>query len=393
MMNQFSTRVKRDFVHLNKSRILVVDDSPINLIVIETYLKEAGFLHIKTATDGQQAVNQIRDFNPDLLIIDLMMPVMNGFEVIQHVRLIDEFAYLPIIVQTSLSEPAEQEQAWKNGANDIVIKPIHPLELISRVTSQLKTHHLMNELEAYHATATEDINRALDLQLSLLPTQRMVDHIREQSQYHIHHLFKPCRFLSGDLWGVIDIEPDIFGIWLCDFAGKGIRAAMNTFRLHTIINECKEERTHPDAFLYQINNRLKQFMQPGNFATFIYGVVDGVKKEFRYSSASYTLPILYNRTTHTLQTGPSKGIPLGILNDASYDLHVLPLDDDSSIVLYSDVLWDSDEVASVSFDEDALPDTFSHLANHQLIFDRISQSVTIDDSYADDLTLIEIHKC
>lgn len=387
-----TTRIRREINSLHKSKIMVIDDTELNIAVILTYLKNSGFYNFETAANGQEALDKLLNFSPDLIIVDLVMPVMDGFEFIKRVRAIPEFQYIPIIVQTGMSQPEQQVQAWKNGANDVVTKPIHHLELISRVNIQLKTNYLMNELENFHNTAEDDINLALELQLSLLPSRASLEHVRESTGLVVKNMFKPSRFLSGDLWGIKEIDETHFGVWLCDFSGKGIRASMNTFRLHTLVHEMTEEALYPDRFLMRLNTSLKKFMPPGMFATFLYGVIDLTNDTFCYSSASATAPIIYHHHDHSYMVGDSAGLSLGIISKADYACRTLAFPRNHSLVLYSDLMWESNDVSGISFQEESLPYFFSTLPQGVSVYDILVDNIRETDSFSDDLTFIQIYR-
>lgn len=389
---KITTRVRRDNHNLQKSRIMIIDDTELNIAIIMTYLKNAGFYNFERASDGQEALNKLHEFQPDLIILDLMMPIMDGFEVIRRIRSMPEFQNLPIIIQTGMSQPEQQIQAWKNGANDVVVKPIHHLELVARVNNLLKTKFLMNELEEYYSTAADDISLAFDLQLSLLPSNKNFENIERENQFIIKNMFRPSRFLSGDLWGIKEIDDKNFAVWLCDFSGKGIRASMNTFRLHTLITEFNDDLCEPQKFLYRLNNSLKKFMSSGNFATFLYGVVNREENTFTYSSASSTAPIIYSHIDHSFITGDSAGMSLGVMKDVEYQAHTLPYASNHSLVLYSDLLWESPEVSGISFEENSLPQFFDALPKNQKVYDILSSNLNSNSTYSDDLTFIEIFR-
>ncbi len=389
---KITTRVKRDVHNLQKSKIMIIDDTDLNIAIIMTYLKHAGFYNFERAADGVEALSKLDEFQPDIIILDLMMPVMDGFEVIRRIRSMPEFQNLPIIIQTGMSQPEQQIQAWKNGANDVVIKPIHHLELVARVNNLLKTKFLMTELEEYYATAADDISMAFDLQLSLLPSANNFENIEKKNQFIIKNMFRPSRFLSGDLWGIKEIDENCFAVWLCDFSGKGIKASMNTFRLHTLITEFNEHLYEPEKFLKKLNNSLKKFMPIGSFATFLYGVVNKEQNTFTYSSASSTAPIIYSHLDHSFITGDSTGMSLGVIDDVEYLSHTLSFGPHHSLVLYSDLLWESPEVSGISFEENYLSPFFSALPHDQKVYDVLSSNLNPNSMYSDDLTYIEIFR-
>ncbi|MBM3468065.1 MAG: response regulator, partial [Alphaproteobacteria bacterium] len=265
------------------SRILVVDDAAMNRELILSYLESAGFKNLEVATDGKDALEKIEAFFPDVIILDLMMPKMDGFQVIQSLRKNSKIRHLPIIVQTALSEPEQRIGAWQSGASDVIIKPVHRLELLSRIKVQLENAFLLRELEDYHTLAQEDIDEALEVQKSLLPSSHLVKTLEERHNINIGSLFVPSRFLSGDVWGILDIGPQQLAIWICDFSGKGIRAALHTFRLHTLIQEFKHCADDPGEIIDALNNRLVNVMPSGQFSTFLVGIIDFELNLFTYT--------------------------------------------------------------------------------------------------------------
>lgn len=128
------------------SRILVADDNIQNLELIEVYLAELD-CEIVTAVDGQETLEKVRSSRPDLILLDIMMPKMSGFEVCRLLKQDPETADIPILMVTSLHEPADIERGVEAGTDDFLSKPIHKQVLLKRIQSLLKVRHLQNELE------------------------------------------------------------------------------------------------------------------------------------------------------------------------------------------------------------------------------------------------------
>lgn len=373
------------------SRILVVDDAALNRELIVSYLESAGFKNLEVAEDGNDALKKIETFYPDIMILDLMMPKMDGVQVIKTLRNNPKIRHLPIIVQTALSEPEQRIEAWASGANDVITKPIHRLELLSRIKVQLENAILLQELEDYHTLAQEDIDQAFEVQKSLLPSTELIFELERRHHVKIDSLFVPSRFLSGDVWGLLDIGPKQLAIWICDFSGKGIRAALHTFRLHTLIQEFKHCADDPGEIIDALNNRLLSVMPPGQFSTFLVGVIDFEANLFTYTSASATHPLVYYPEEKKFVVGDGTGVPLGVVDRQSYPLRTMALPKGSSLVLYSDLLWESKAVPGVYLDTENLSN-FAHELGGAGVIKTVRQQVALlgDPSFSDDLTLIEV---
>ncbi len=129
---------------IKPNRILIADDNPQNRELIEAYLT-GGDYEIAMAEDGQDTIKQVAAFHPDLLLLDIMMPKMSGFEVCQQLKKDEKTADIPVLVITALRDSADIEKAVEAGADDFLSKPIHRLELMTRVRSLLRVRHLTNE--------------------------------------------------------------------------------------------------------------------------------------------------------------------------------------------------------------------------------------------------------
>ena len=375
-------------------KILVVDDAAINRDLITGYLRSAGYLNLETAVDGRDALNKIFMSEPDLLILDLVMPNMDGVQVIKELRSNVKMRQLPILVQTAISDPEQRTDAWSCGATDIIIKPIHRIELLSRVNVQLENSFLIQELENYQRRAEQEISRALEVQQSLLPSPQVLQELSLKYALKIDSIYLPCRFLSGDMWGIYEAAPAKIIVWISDFSGKGIGASLYTLHLHAVIAEYKNRITDPELLLKILNKHLVEMIPIGQFCTCLIGLIDIEKAVFRYVSAGSTHPIIYDRQNHNCHLGDSTGMPLGICLEADYPVRQMDFKANQSLTLYSDLLWeDEGGIPDISLEPDELPKVMRKL-NGKSIFNLVSRKLeTLDGSqFSDDLTLIEIQR-
>jgi two-component system, NtrC family, sensor kinase len=127
-------------------KILVVDDEPKNLRILQIRLEANGYT-VFTATNGQEALEQIKACRPDLILTDLQMPGMDGFEVCRRIQANQATQFIPIVMVTSLSEPEVRIKAIKAGADDSIAKPFDIVEVLARLSSLLRIKHYHDELE------------------------------------------------------------------------------------------------------------------------------------------------------------------------------------------------------------------------------------------------------
>jgi len=169
-----------------KAKVLVVDDEPVNVELISDYLEKD--YDIAQAYSGKEALVKVQTENPDIVLLDIMMPDMNGFEVCKKIRLQDSTRFIPIVVVTALSEIEDKIKSIESGADDFLTKPINMIELVTRVRSLVKTKYYHDELvrnkeqiEAQNdfKTIMTDI---LPLILQSIPPGKMTEVISQMSK-------------------------------------------------------------------------------------------------------------------------------------------------------------------------------------------------------------------
>jgi two-component system alkaline phosphatase synthesis response regulator PhoP len=140
--------------NIKNATILVVDDNEQNLELLQAYLED---LQCRTipAKDGVEALEIIKKSKPDLVLLDVMMPKMSGFEVCRRIKNNPQTADLPVIMVTALNELGDIERAIESGTDDFLSKPVNKLELITRVKTMLKLKHLSDRLERTLAYLSE----------------------------------------------------------------------------------------------------------------------------------------------------------------------------------------------------------------------------------------------
>jgi len=129
-----------------KSKILVVDDIPVNIQLMQTYLSSVGYETV-VARNGEEALVQVKDHQPDLLLLDVMMPKMDGFETCRLLKSNQETRYIPVIMVTALNEIEDKIKGIEAGADDFITKPFNKLELLARVKSLLRMKNLHDQLQ------------------------------------------------------------------------------------------------------------------------------------------------------------------------------------------------------------------------------------------------------
>ena len=144
--NEPSPAVPNNESFLPTSRVMIVDDNPQNVELLQAFLESLP-VQIATAVDGVDALEKVAQFNPDLILLDIMMPRMSGFQVCRKLKNDPATRDIQILMVTALNELGDIEQATECGTDDFVSKPVNKFELLTRVKSLLRVRHLKNELE------------------------------------------------------------------------------------------------------------------------------------------------------------------------------------------------------------------------------------------------------
>ncbi len=333
-------------------KILIVDDVAVLRTLIKTCLQKAGYLNLHTAESGDQALEMLSELNPDLIILDIVMPGTDGFEVCRQIRKSNEHANIPILIQTGMEATQERAEVFEVGANDLISKPINVYELVARVKLQLQNLVLQRKEKAYQARMESELNSARVIQESLLPNPDMIAEVESASGLQIQNHWKASSELGGDLWGLQQIDEERVGFFIIDFSGHGVASALNTFRLHTLINESNLDWGNPKECLHAVNAHLAKVLSPEQFATLFWCVIDQTNNTLTYSSAAAP-PVLIgiNGDVDGIRFLDTAGLPVGIITTYDYENHVVDFPENSFVYVYSDALIESPDETGAMWEE------------------------------------------
>lgn len=163
-LGQLPHRWRSDFVTLSRMKIVIVDDEPTNVVLLEDMLREAGYTRVKAITDSRLVLETCAAFTPDLLLLDLMMPHVDGLSILESLRADNGELFFPIIVLTADVSEETKRRALSAGATDFLVKPFDQLEVLLRIANFLETRRLHLLLDNQRA-AFEEAVRARSLEL------------------------------------------------------------------------------------------------------------------------------------------------------------------------------------------------------------------------------------
>ncbi len=327
---------------IDKCRILVIDDDELIRSFISLFLDRAGFKNVEFAENGAEGLEKVESFNPDIVLLDVQMPEMDGFEVLRRLRADPRYSDLPIFMETALDSLEDRNRALAEGATNLINKPIDGDVLITGIRLQLENRMLMGQLKAYRHRLDQELSSAQAMQHELMPSRAATDEIESRYGVSLQSHYRTSSELGGDFWGFCPLDDDHFSIFNVDFSGHGVSAAINTFRLHTLMKERKVKKcSAPSEHMAELNRHLASLMPIGQFATMFLGIVDISANKLIYSGAAAPSPILMTPETEEPALLDASGLPLGISESASYIDKVVDFPVGAALFLFSDALFET----------------------------------------------------
>ncbi|WP_339861781.1 fused response regulator/phosphatase [Paremcibacter congregatus] len=328
-------------------RILIVDDEDFNRELLAAILEREGYTKLYFAEDGQDALTKAKEIEPDLIVMDVVMPGMDGIAACRELRTEEPFKNTPIIIHTFQTDPEERARIYQAGATDIFPKPVARGEVVNRIKMHLTYTRMMLGLQDYHQRLTRDLEIARSMQGALLPDAEDLVSLEDSHQISILSQYEASDELGGDFWGLERLDDDRIFVYVTDFAGHGISAALNTFRLHSLISNYRNRPgfkiVSPAYYLERLNKDLFQLLPMEQYATMLCGIIDTRNNTFSYSSAASTAPLILKTGTRQIRELDPTGYPLGMIQEAAYDVRVEPFEKGDMLFLYSDVLVESED--------------------------------------------------
>jgi len=374
----------------NTSKLLIIEDNRFERLVLRHILETTGFIHVDEAVNGVEGLKKIQNNQPDLIILDIEMPQMNGIEFCKKISSNPALKHIPIIAQTGRTRSEDKQQIFAAGACDYVAKPIDQAEFISRIFSHLERTRWHAQLAQFHTRVNEELEMASQTQQILIPSATVLNKVKSRYQIDIRHHELTCSELGGDFWGIHQLSDHQLIGYLIDFSGHGINAALNTFRLHTLMQQFYDQCQDPGEFLSQLNTELAALLPTGQFCTVFYGIIDTRAHSLTYATASCPAPLVF-RENGTAEMIDGSGFLFGTIADIRYQTHSIAFAPGDTLLLYSDALTESPDLKGNLLDEEKIIELFR--GNTHSGFDNLLATINTkyDRTWPDDLTLTSFY--
>lgn len=314
---------------LSDCRVLIVDDARANLDILVEGLKSDHKLSL--AMNGETALQVASRTPPDLVLLDIMMPGLDGYEVCRQLRKMPETAEVPIMFLSSLEEVQNKTRGFEAGANDYLTKPFEMLEVKARVRSLLKAKAYSDGIKEQIAS---ELRIAREIQMGMLPH----DFLPLERAYDVSFSarLEPAREVGGDLYGVCAAAPERLVVFLGDVSGKGIPASMFMVRTMSLAQLFARDIPEPRRILARLNDELAADNPSGMFVTLICAVFEPNSNRLTLANAGHCRPVLLPAHGSSGWAIKELGTALGFEPGLEFEQVELPLHAGDALVFYSD---------------------------------------------------------
>lgn len=330
----------------DKKIVLLVDDTPENIQIVNSILKD--HYRIRIATNGAKAIDLARsDPAPDLILLDVLMPEMDGFEVCLRLKLDPATRDIPVIFLTGLTEVEDETRGFEVGGVDYIHKPFSQAVVRARVHNHLMLRDARDQLARQLANMREELETAHHIQLSILPRESP-----KVSGLDIAARFLPMAGVAGDFYDFIRVDEQRLGTLVADVSGHGMPASLIASMLKIAFADQAPLATEPARLLSGLNKTLCGKFK-GHFVTAAYVFIDTKEKRLRYSGAGHP-PMLLRHSSGSTSEVIENGLFLGSFPFAEYTAIEMPFEEGDSLVLYTDGIVEINNPREEEFGVDRL---------------------------------------
>lgn len=316
---------------LSGSRILIVDDEPVNLQILINQLTKENY-SVKFLTSGEEAISCIESGEEfDLVLLDVMMPVISGFDVCKTIREKYSAHELPVVLLTAKNTKEDIIAGISMGANDYITKPFDREELLARVKNYISLKKAAEEQKKFIAVKQE-LEIARNIQLSILPgTLPRMNNISIKAKY------EPMMEVGGDFYDFLQIDEHRIGILIADVTGHGVAAALISSMVKIAFYMSHDRIDDPAALLSKINSSLFEHIY-GRFITAFYIFIDTKEMKAVFSNAAHWPIYIQNRHSGDISEHTIKGRLIGINREENYRNQTINIKNGDRLILYTDGL-------------------------------------------------------
>ncbi|MFV8833635.1 fused response regulator/phosphatase [Aquisalimonas sp.] len=291
--------------------VLLVDDEPVNLQLLKGMLRHREGIHLLTAADGAEAVEQVRTRPIDLVLMDVLMPAMDGYEATRQIKALDGDSYVPVLFVTALNDDDQLARCVSCGGDDFIAKPVNRVQLNARLDSWLRIAQVYrtvrkqrDSLDAYQRRTEIDQWIAREVMQRATATPLL-------QRDGVRFCYWPAEILSGDMLLAAESPEGRSFFMLGDFTGHGIAASIGTVPTADLFHREVARGVDARELLNSVNTKLHQYLPPNLFMAAVLLVYDHHRGRFEIWNGGMP-DVLYRTDDGTLHRVESSHLPLGV---------------------------------------------------------------------------------
>lgn len=372
--------------------VLLVDDQAIVAMAVGKALLGQPDVMLHYCADPAKAVDMALAVRPTVILQDLVMPGVEGLDLVHRYREREEIREVPIIVLSSREEAATKAEAFAAGANDYIVKVPDPVELVARVrhhsrgyVAQLERNEAFRRLAASEALMAKELSQAAKYVATLL------DPPLDRPELRTAWVFIPSASLGGDSFGYHWIDADRFAFYILDVCGHGVGPALLSVSALSLVRSMGvDEACDPKSVLTRLNANFPMSRHNGMFFTMWYGVFDRRDRSLVYAGAGHP-PTLVS-SSQGLRQLDSDGMMIGVVPEYEVENSRTSLEAGDKVYLYSDGVYEIEKSDGRIWGHDAFIEAMSITTDEPRIeqIRRVTQAIRGGDQYADDYSIVEL---
>src|SRR5499425_289948 len=326
----------------DKKLLLLVDDDSENIQVVHSILKDR--YKLRVATNGAKALELAKaEPLPDLILLDVMMPYMDGYEVCGKLKADPATRDIPVIFLTGKTEVTDETRGFEAGAVDYIHKPFSPPIVTARVRTHLMLRDAHETVARQLSTMNSELEMARQVQLSILPAE-----IPRLNGLEIVARYLPMRSVAGDFYDFLVLDEKHLGILIADVSGHGLPSALIASMLQSALAWQCPHASDPGHVLSGLNRSINGKFE-SHFVTAAYLFVDLEKGTLQYSGAAHPPLLLWQAKLGRATEYVENGLMLGPFADPSYSSVSLPMEWGDRVVLFTDGLVEAKNSSGKEF--------------------------------------------
>lgn len=375
---------------LSECRVLIVDDVKANVDVLVNALRDDHKLSV--ALNGEAALRAVEKNAPDLILLDIVMPGMDGYEVCRRLRAVPDTKEIPIMFLSSLDEVENKTQGFEVGGNDYLTKPFEVLEVKARVRSLLKAKAYSDAIKEKMAA---ELQIAKEIQHGILPAN--VTETIQGTGLDVAAVLESAREVGGDLYEVLRLDDRRVLVAVGDVSGKGIPAALFMAVTSTLLRSMARQYSRPEDMMRQVNDALVAQNPRGMFVTLLCMIVDTATGAVTCVNAGHPPPVLVRAGAPACLVLGSTAMVCGVIEGIDIASDSITLEPGDALVLYTDGVIEAFDANGAMFNEDGLLKCLPPAAGQSA---ELAASAVVDavkrhagqSPQSDDLTVVAVRR-